>query len=177
MKKRKIQLFATLLLFIVSNVIFFVGGSKVQHRDISYEKVNVTVVSATQTRRTTGKYHSYTYDVVVEYEGKQYDLINVKSGEMIRYEALANLEPRLQHNNPYMDNTVYFSNGKMYSNIDGIRTDSREFDWYMAGLAGICVFGFWHLMCVVYEVDKKKKAGGTEHGNDSMLHGSRKGID
>ena len=115
MKKRKIQLFATLLLFIVSNVIFFVGGRKVQNRDISYEPVKVTVVSATQTRRTTGKYHSYTYDVVVEYEGK------------------------------------------MYSNIDGIRTDSREFDWYMTGLAGICIFGFWHLICVVYEVDKKKK--------------------
>lgn len=76
-----------------------------QQRDISYEKVEVTVVSATQTRRTTGKYRSYTDDVVVEYEGKQYDLINVKSGEMIRYESLANLEPRLQYNNPYMDNT------------------------------------------------------------------------
>ena len=156
MKKRRIQLFATLLLFIVSNVIFFVGGVKVQNRDISYEPVKVTVVSAIQTRMS-GKYGSYKYDVVVEYEGKKYDLINVKSGEMIRYEALANLEPRLQHNNPYMDNTVYFSEGKMYSNIDGIRTDSREFDWYMAGLAGICIFGFWHLICVVYEVDKKKK--------------------
>ncbi|MBQ8527887.1 MAG: hypothetical protein IJ429_05370 [Lachnospiraceae bacterium] len=157
MTKRRIQLFATLLLFIVSNVIFFVGGRKVQTRDLSYEPVKVTVVSATQTRRTSGKYRSYVYDVVVEYEGKKYELINVKSGEMIRYEALANLAPELQHNNPYMDNTVYFSEGKMYSNIDGIRTDSREFDWYMTGLAGICVFGFWHLMCVVYEVDKKKK--------------------
>ena len=156
MKKRRIQLFATLLLFIVSNVIFFVGGSKVQNRDISYEPVKVTVVSAIQTRMS-GRYAGYKYDVVVEYEGKKYDLINVKSGEMIRYEALANLEPRLQHNNPYMDNTVYFSEGKMYSNIDGIRTDSREFDWYMAGLAGVCIFGFWHLICVVYEVDKKKK--------------------
>ncbi len=156
MKKRMIQLFATLAIFIASLVIAIVSGDKVRNRDISYEKVKVTVISA-ETKRTRGPYGYYTYHVVVEYEGESYDLINVKSGEMSKYEALANLNREAQHDNPYFDNTVYFSNGNMYSNIDGIRTDSKVFDLKMFAFAGIFIFGILHVMCVADVIDKKKK--------------------
>lgn len=76
---------------------------------------------------------------------------------MPKYEGLANLSEELQHNNPYFDNTVYYSNGKMYSNIAGIKTDGKDFNWYMVGLAGVFIFGLLELMCIADMIDKKKK--------------------
>ena len=76
---------------------------------------------------------------------------------MPKYEGLANLDADVQHDNPYFDNTVYYSNEKMYSNIAGIRTDHKSFDWKMIGMAGACLFGILHLMCVIDVIDRKKK--------------------
>lgn len=156
-EKRKIQAVITLFLLMASVLWMVLYRGKAENKPLDYEEVRVTVVSAETKRRTTGSSRTYSYDVVVEYEGTQYDLINVKSGEMARYEALANLSETVQQNNPYFDNTVYFSNGKMYSNIDGIKTDGKEFNWYLVGLGGTFLFGTLHLMCVADLIDKKKK--------------------
>lgn len=163
-EKRKIQAIVTFFLLAASIVLLVAQFGAVQKKPLDYKEVKVTVVSAENERvhtpGTTG--HYYKYNVTVEYEGKQYDLINVKSGEMARYEALANLSETSQHNNPFFDNTVYFSNGKMYSNIDGIKTDGKEFDWYLVGLGGTALFGTLHLMCVADLLDKKKKQKNRE---------------
>lgn len=158
-EKRKIQAVITFFLLAASVIWMVAHYGAVQKKPLNYEEVKVTVVSAESERKrtpgTTG--HYYNYNVVVEYEGVRYDLINVKSGEMARYKALANLNGMAQQSNPFFDNTVYFSNGKMYSNIDGIKTDGKEFNWYLVGLGGTFLFGTLHLMCVVDLVNKKKK--------------------
>lgn len=156
-EKRKTQVIVTFFLLAASVIWMVASRGKVENKPLDYEEVNVTVISAESVLKRTGQSRIYSYDVVVEYEGKQYDLINVKSGEMARYEALANLPAAVQANNPYFDNTVYLSNGKMYSNIDGIKTDGNEFTWYLIGLGGTALFGILHLMCVADLIDRKKK--------------------
>ena len=159
MKKRIKQLIVAFTLFVISFVLFVVMGKKVSEQEISYEPVKVTVVSAQtvkeRTPGTTRRHHAY--HVVVEYEGACYDLINVQSGEMARYEALANLKPELQYDNPYFDNTVYFSDGNMYSNVAGIRTDTPLFDWKMIGLIGVWGFGILSAMLFADIIDKKRR--------------------
>ena len=92
-EKRKLQAIVTFFLLAASVVLMVAQFGAVQKKPLNYKEVKVTVVEAESTRArtpgTTG--HYYKYNVTVEYEGKQYDLINVKSGEMARYEALANL--------------------------------------------------------------------------------------
>ena len=159
MKKRIKQLIIVFTLFVISFVLLVVMGQKVSEREISYEPVKVTVVSAqTVKERTPGTTRRHNaYHVVVEYEGACYDLINVQSGEMPRYEGLANLKPELQHDNPYLDNTVYFSGGNMYSNVAGIRTDTALFDWKMIGLCGVWGFGILSAMLFADIIDKKRR--------------------
>ncbi|MBQ9767182.1 MAG: hypothetical protein IJW37_03670 [Lachnospiraceae bacterium] len=159
---RKTQAVITLLLLAASIIWMVACRGKVENKSLDYEEVKVTVVSAVTEQRKVGSSRSYNYEVVVEYEGTQYDLINVKSGEMPRYEALANLPATAQQSNPYFDNTVYFSNGKMYSNVDGIKTDGKEFNWYLVGLGGTFLFGVLHIMCVADLIDKKKKQKAAE---------------
>lgn len=156
-EKRKTQVIVTFFLLAASVIWMVASRGKVENKPLDYEEVNVTVVSAESVLKRTGQSRIYSYDVVVEYEGKQYDLINVKSGEMARYEALANLPAAVQGSNPYLDNTVYLSNRKMYSNIEGIKTDGNEFTWYLIGLGGTALFGILHLMCVADLIDRKKK--------------------
>ncbi len=156
-EKRKTQVIVTFFLLAASVIWMVASRGKVENKPLDYEEVKVTVVSAESVLKRTGQSRIYSYDVVVEYEGKQYDLINVKSGEMARYEALANLPAAVQGSNPYLDNTVCLSNGKMYSNIDGIKTDGNEFTWYLIGLGGTALFGILHLMCVADLIDRKKK--------------------
>lgn len=158
-KKRIKQLIITLILFVVSIVLFIVSKNNVDNQDIVYEEVKVTVIRAETEKLSSGARNGmhFSYHVTVFYEGENYELINVQSGEMPKYEGLANLEADLQNDNPYFDNTVYLSNGKLYSNIAGIKTDTKQFNWQMLGLAGIAIFGTLHLMCVVDLADKKKK--------------------
>lgn len=157
-KKRIKQSIAAFLLFVASLVILLYSKAKIDNMDIEYEEVNVTVISAKAEKAFSSRYNTnYKYYVVVEYEDVKYDLINVQSGEMPKYEGLANLPEKLQHNNPYFDNTVYYSNGKMYSNIAGIKTDCKDFNWYMVGLAGTFIFGLVALICIADMLDKKKK--------------------
>ena len=164
LEKRKTQAIITFCLLAASVIWMVASRGKVESKPLDYEEVRVTVVSAETHRKRIGSSRSYSYDVVVEYEGKQYDLTNVKSGEMARYEALANLNEEVQYANPYLDNTVFSSNGKLYSNIDGIKTDGKEFHWYLVGLGGTVLFGILYLMCVADLVDRKKKQkkNGTE---------------
>ena len=156
-RKRIKRVIITFILLAVSIVLFGYSKYKVESQDIDYEAVKVTVIRAEEKRHRTTGHGYYTYHVTVEYEGDRYELINVQSGEMGKYKALANLEADLQHNNPYIDNTVYYSKGKMYSNIAGIKTDSKVFDWNMVWLAAVCVFGALHWIFIADVISRKKK--------------------
>ncbi len=155
-KKRQMQAGISLVALIVSIVATCVLHFKVENRDIQYEAVKATVISAESQRERRAGRSYYSYHVVVEYEGETYDLINVQSGEMSKYEALANLKPESQNDNPFFDNTVYYSNGKMYSNVAGIKTDSKEFNWKMVGLGAIVVF-FTLLLVCLEDIRNRKK--------------------
>lgn len=79
-EKRKTQARITFFLLAASVIWMIASRGEVEDKPLDYEEVQVTVVSAKSHRRATGSSRIYRYDVVVEYEGKQYDLINVKSG-------------------------------------------------------------------------------------------------
>ncbi len=155
-KKRTIQAVISFILMVVSIIATCVLHNKVDNQDIQYEAVKATVISAESKREQNRSGGYYTYYVTVEYEGVRYDLINVKSGELTKYEALANLKPETQNDNPYFDNTVYLSNGKMYSNVEGIKTDSKEFDWKLIAMGGIVVF-FTLLLVCLEDIRNRKK--------------------
>ena len=155
-KRRTIQAVISFILMVVSIIATCVLHVKVDNQDIQYEAVKVTVISAESKKEHTAAGGYYTYHAIVEYEGVHYDLINIKSGEISKYEALANLKPETQNDNPYFDNTVYLSNGKMYSNIDGIKTDSKEFDWKLIAMGGIVVF-FTLLLVCLEDIRNRKK--------------------
>ena len=44
----------------------------------------------------------------------------------------------------------------MYSNIDGIKTDSKEFDWKLIAMGGIVVF-FTLLLVCLEDIRNRKK--------------------
>lgn len=155
MDKRYKQLIITFVLVILSIALMIIAGNRIEDKQIDYKEVKVTVISA-EVIRHYGKYQSDKYKVIVEYEGNRYELINVQSGEIIKYQELANLTPENQDDNMYFDNTVYWYNGKLYSNVAGIKTDGAEFVWRIVGFAGVQVFATLHLMCVV-DICRKKK--------------------
>lgn len=151
-QKRKKQAVICLILFIISLIATILFHYKVKNQDIQYEAVKATVISVESTRRHNNDY----VDVIVEYEGEKYELINVLDGEINKYEALSHLNPEAQNNSPHYDNTVYYSNGKMYSNINGIKTDNLYFIWYLVGLAGIIVFITLFFVCIE-DIHNRKK--------------------
>lgn len=151
-QKRKKQAVICLILFIISLIATILFHYKVKNQDIQYEAVKVTVISVESTRR----HNNIFVDVIVEYEGEMYELINVLDGEIGTYEALSHLKPESQNNNPLFDNTVYYSNGKMYSNINGIKTDNLYFIWYLVGLVGIIVFITLFFVCIE-DIHNRKK--------------------
>ena len=106
---------------------------KINQQNVSYEEVEAKIVSA-EKRRVKKRYH---YDVVVEYKGEKYELINVRSEEFSGYEV-------------YKGNyaTMYFANGKMYSNIAGIKTEGIAFYIYLGALMSTVVFLRLHVVFV-----------------------------
>lgn len=80
-KKRKIQALISGILMIISVIATCILHVKVDNQDIQYEAVKATVISAESNREYSAGRSYYSYHVVVEYEGKEYDLINVQSGE------------------------------------------------------------------------------------------------
>lgn len=77
--------------------------------NINYEEVKATVISSESHLKKSGKSRTIVYDVKVKYEGNTYDLENV-------------------HNNySYVEGnqiTAYLSNGKLFANIEGVRTST-----------------------------------------------------
>ncbi len=77
--------------------------------DINYEEVKAIVISSESQLRRVGKSRQMVYNVKVEYEGDTYDLENVH--DTYSYVEGSQI-------------TAYLSNGKLYANIEGVRTST-----------------------------------------------------
>ena len=118
------------VVFIIATVFL---RTKMDNAELNYEEVKVQVLSSEtkQTKVKTKYSSSYqtTYEIKVLYEGKEYDLKN-----------------------------AYLAYGKMYANIEGVRTSSPFGIAYFVGLFGSFGLFFASLMLLAKDSDRKKKA-------------------
>lgn len=117
------------IVFVVC-VIATIGTRYLSDReDVEYEKVTARVVSSetktVRNRKTGSTYKSY--EIVVEYDGKNYDLKNAHSA----YEYTKGKQVE-----------VYLSRGKLYANIEGVQSSTPLFYTYFGFLvASVVMFG------------------------------------
>lgn len=112
--------------------------------DLDYQEVTVRVVSS-ETRERTVKTqystsHQTIYDVRVLYEGKEYDLKNAHNTYSY---------PKGK------DVTAYLSNGKLYANIEGVRSGSPAGIAYSAAL--LASFGMFIVTMLMLAKAGQKK--------------------
>lgn len=133
-----------LAVFFVLAVTFFVIS---KNQRLTYSSVQAEVYSV------HGKAPLSKFDknkVVVSYNGKTYDLINVKDGEIAGYNS------HLLMNTPV---NVYLSGGKLYSNVDGVRSTSvigTIYFIFLFGTMGLIMSTAVLIGCVV-EAKKREK--------------------
>lgn len=115
--------------------------------DVEYTEVKVQVVSS-ETKETTikvGNSHSEmtTYEIVVSYNGKNYDLKNAHDSYSYRQGSTV---------------TAYLSNGKMYANVEGVQNSTPAATAYFAALIGSFVM-FFVTICLWANVAQQKRRG------------------
>lgn len=150
-KKLKCACIVGVVLLVISLALTVMNYINVNSAKLDYEKVRVYVVSAEAKHiEGIGKYPQYKDEVVVKYENKEYTLDNVYSGEMAKYKAACNT---------YSPVEVYLSDGKMYSNIAGVRTSTGSADSYFALLAisGVLFLADAIMISLYYDYKKKGK--------------------
>ena len=116
--------------------------------ELDYEKVKVRVVSSEKHEkrvRVNGRTSTMTeYDVVVSYQGKEYDLKNAHDTYSWREGS---------------EKEAYFANGKMYANEEGVRNGTLAGKAYLAAVVGAFAM-FIVSMLLLSKVGGKKKEGG-----------------
>ena len=115
--------------------------------DIDYTEVKVQVVSS-ETKETdikVGNSNSTmtTYDIVVSYQGQNYDLKNAHDSYSYRKGATV---------------TAYLSNGKMYANVEGVQTSTPVATAYFVALIGSFVM-FFITICLWANAAQQKRRG------------------
>lgn len=106
MKKKAIISVIVLLLCIVTTVGLRIATDRAS---TSYEEVEVTVVSSETRQKSVRGSRQLVYEVVVLHEGQEYDLKNAHGTYAYR---------------PGQDVTVFLSGGKLYANIEGVKTST-----------------------------------------------------
>ncbi len=146
-KKRIGIILITFVLLIVSVFLLIYYGNKVKNQTLEYEEVEVTVISAEKVRDKIVGTNTYSSrnEVIVEYEGMNYELHNVRDEQLGIYEWAR--EPV----------TVYLYDGKLYAYEAAVEMNSSAWNLRQAGLWGTYIFGIWHLLCVASLIDKKIK--------------------
>lgn len=131
------------IIFIVATVFL---RKNMDNAELDYKEVKATVVSAETVRKTikTGYSTSYQteYNIVVNYQGKNYDLKNAHNTYSYREGSTV---------------TVYEANGKLYANIEGVRTSSPAGIAYFVGLFGSFILLMATLCIWSKEAQNKKK--------------------
>ena len=130
------------VIFIVATVLL---RGPMANADVEYEEVKVTVVSAEKNTTTirTGYSRSTTtsYDIVVSYMGKNYDLKNAHDTYSYREGSTV---------------TAYLSNGKLYANVEGVRNSTFAATAYFVALIGSLVM-FFIFICTWANVAQNKR--------------------
>ena len=108
-----------------------------------YKEVMATVVkSETKRKKVMGNYQSY-YEVVVNYNGKKYELQNTHN----TYSYPKGREV-----------TAFLSEGELYANIEGVRSSTPLGTAYFISLF-IC-FGMLTVTLILYGKEKEKRTVG-----------------
>lgn len=117
--------------------------------ELDYQEVKARVISSKSSQksvRINGRTTTQTtYDIVVRYAGKDYDLKNAHNTYSYREGA---------------DVTVYFSHGKMYADLDGVRNSTPAGIAYLVAVGGAFVM-FIVAMVLLTKVGNKKQGGGS----------------
>jgi energy-coupling factor transporter transmembrane protein EcfT len=141
---KKLSIISGVLLgvFFVMAVVFYVLNN---NEHLSYEVVEVNVISA-HSANPLSKTDSDR--VVVEYNGKNYEVENLRTNETLKYHTY------ISSKNPAK---AYFSNGKIYANIEGIRTTTVIGTIYFVFLFGTLILIFTTAILVGCVVEAKKR--------------------
>lgn len=130
------------IIFIVATVYFRVN---MDNMELEYTEVEVEVVSSETVHKTVRSKYSTSniteYEIVVRYEGKDYDLKNAHNSYSYREGSRVK---------------VYMANGKMYANEEGVRTSSPTGIAYFVGLIGSFIL-FTATLCIWAQVAQNKK--------------------
>ena len=131
--------------FVVSLVLTIFFRIRMDNQDLEYEEVQVRVVS-TDTDRVKVKtgYSSSTttrYVVIVQYEGRNYDLENVHS--LSGYSEGKTVK-------------AYLSNGKLYANVEGVNTSTPVAYAYFGFLIASFILFMAFACSIPYLFTKKK---------------------
>lgn len=132
---------AVMVLFIVASVVLrkFADSEK-----LDYTEVKARVVSS-EAREKKNKYSSTTqtvYEIVVRYEGENYDLKNAHNSYSYR---------------PGEYVTVYLSNGKLYANLEGVQSATPLGIAYSVSIIGTFLM-FIVAMVMLAKAGQQKKA-------------------
>lgn len=133
-----------MVVFIIAAV-FLKKAAK--NTELDYEEVMARVVSSDSYQkrvRINGKTTTSTvYEIVVSYGGKEYDLKNAHNTYSYREGSTAK---------------VYFSNGKMYADVEGVRSDTLAGKAHFVAVIG--AFAMFILSMVFLTKVEKKSGGG-----------------
>ena len=149
--KKVLALGILTIIFIVATVYFRI---EMDNADLEYTEVKALVVSSETIKKTVKSGYSTStiteYEIVVRYEGKDYDLINAHNSYSYKEGSTV---------------TVLMSNNKMYANEEGIRTSSYVGTAYFVGLIGSFIL-FMVTLCVWAQVaQNRRRAKKAAKGN------------
>lgn len=146
-KFKKFSIVSAILLavFFLMTVVFYV----LSHNQIlSYKVVQVNVISV-DIENPLNKIDKD--KVVVEYNGKNYEVENLMTNETLKYHTyLSSQKPA----------DAYFANGRIFANIDGIRSTSMIGIIYFVFLFGTLILIFTTAVLIGCVVEAKKREKG-----------------
>ena len=146
-KFKKLSIVSVILLavFFLMTVVFYVLSHN-QH--LSYKVVRVNVISV-DIKNPLNKIDKD--KVVVEYNGKSYEVENLMTNETLKYHTyLSSQKPA----------DAYFANGRIFANDDGIRSTSMIGMIYFVFLFGTIILIFTTAVLIGCVVEAKKREKG-----------------
>lgn len=135
------------ILMVICIVAAVLLRGSMDNAELDYEEVQVMVLSS-ETKNTvvkTGYSRSNltTYEITVSYGGKEYELKNAHDSYSYRKGSMVK---------------AYLSHGKMYANLEGVRSSTPEGIAYFVALIGAFAM-FIITMILLTKVGKKKPQG------------------
>ena len=151
-KFKKLSIVSVILLavFFLMTVAFYVLSHN-QH--LSYKVVQVNVISV-DIKNPLNKIDKD--KVVVEYNGKSYEVENLMTNETLKYHTyLSSQKPA----------DAYLANGRIFANVDGIRSTSMIGMIYFVFLFGTLILIFTTAILIGCVVEAKKREKGINISN------------